>query len=494
MSTAVSTKVMALGAAGSIIAQQATKVLDGLRGYVPTLRLEWPAGEVAEQTIEILQEAAQETAIVAEGVVTNTRMAFAFGLGMITTVTAVGAYRAYQRYGPMRGGRWIKGGRIPETRVAGSEEIPLKEPRFAVRLAWKNNRGEYIMTGWGYRVDYNGKPYLMTVQHGLTDESDTMYLRKGDQFFPIDVTGWIAVAVDAALVPVPENVFSRLQIQKPSIGLIPSIGTAVSVVGLEGKGTTGLLTNAKPGQGFGKVIYSATTMGGYSGSPYHSGRVVYGMHQTGGYYNMGYSSMYLHVKCKIATDDNSEDESPRTLDEWFDDDEEELPIEWEGDWAIIGHSSGKYLRIKKKDYYEAENRWKQRGEERRNADIEAEDQRRLQFEQQQQTESASIPCNPSPPQENIVLSIPLSGNGQSPGSSRGGQESVQHQPSGPENRRVSTTASQTSSHESRPPLKKLTRSQKLAARLAKQLIMPSQQERSVSTKPSMSTQKYAKKQ
>lgn len=208
---------------------------------------------------------------------------------------------------------------------------------------------------------------------------------------------------------------------------------------------------------------------------------------------MGYSAMYLHVKCKIATEDDTEDESPRLLDDWFDDEEEEMPIEWEGDWAVIGHTSGKYIRVTKEQYYEAAARWQKRETDRYKADVEAEDERRQQFEQQQ--ESASVPVIPPPQQpvesRDIVLSIPMSGNGPAPGSSRGGQEFVQPQPTEPESHRVSTTASQTLSPASLKST--LKRRRKLVARLARQLTMPSQQAESASMKPSMSTQEYAKK-
>lgn len=488
MNAAISTKVVALGAVGSIVAQQALVGVSKLRECIPTLEFRYPAvADVAEAAVE----AAVEVGEVIEAVPRDWKLATAFGLGACAACAALATYNRVSKRYPRRGGRWLKGGYSPETRVEGSEEQNILEPRFAARIAYRKSGGEYVMTGWGYRTDYNGESYLTTAQHCLTSESDTMYLRKGDKFFPIDISGALLIGNDAALIPVPENVFSRLMIRKPILGIVPTQGQAVSVIGLEGKGTIGLLTNETRRGYYGRVIYRGTTVGGYSGSPYYSGNIVYGMHTNGGHYNGGINAMYLHCKAKIATDDMTEEESPRLLDEWMEE-SDEPPIEWEGDWGIIQMQSGKYVRVSKQQVDDAISRYANKREDQDRRDREEEERR---YEEEYESASVIVPPPPvQPANTNVVVSIPTvassslaSGNELVPGNTRGGQESEQRRPSEPVSRQALTP-------ESRSPLKRSTRSQvrrelrscdKRIVRLRNTL---SRMDQSASTRPSTSIQ------
>lgn len=525
MNTALSAKVVALGAAGSMIAQQASWGLQQLWDSLPEFEIVWPdfkvkgatepvaavlepvatavveaAAVVVEETAKVSTKASEEvTAAFADLVSREKHAVAAFGLGVVTAGAAFYGYSKLRANYPRKGGCWVSGGRNPETRVEGSEERNTLEPPFAVRVAFRNKRGEYTMTGWGYRGDYNNKTYLITAQHCLSSEVSEIYLRKGDKFFPVSIDQYEILGNDAVLIPVPENVFSKLCVRKPKYGIVPAMGQAVSVLGLEGRGTTGLLENEKGRGSFGRVIYRGTTLGGYSGSPYYSGNVIYGMHTNGGHYNGGYNAMYLHVKAKIITDEPDEpQESPRLLDEWFDESEEEnFNVEWEGDWAVVQHQSGKYVRIRKEAYYAAEARWLDRDERRARQDLEDQNLRREEYERE--FESSRVEVQPPPPQpQAVTVTIPTvapsaptstaSGNGVLPGTSRGGVVSAEQKPSEPENRQKSTPVSlKPSATFSRPEIENL---KKLISTLESTGFQTDQKP---STKPSKPTHRGGRK-
>lgn len=68
-------------------------------------------------------------------------------------------------------------------------------------------------------------------------------------------------------------------------------GTFVSITGVKGTGTTGTLRHDKGV--FGRVVYTGSTVPGYSGAPYMAGRQLVGLHTNGGAINGGYSASYL---------------------------------------------------------------------------------------------------------------------------------------------------------------------------------------------------------
>lgn len=401
-------------------------------------------------------------------------------------------------YNRSRNAKWIPGGRVPETIVVGSEERTVMEPRCMARLAYKNSKGDYVMTGWCYRSDYNGEGYVITAQHCL-DWSREMYLRKGDSFLPIDVTASIPLGNDGAIVPVPMKVLSQLGIQKARLGLLNESGQAVSVMGLSGKGTTGLLRPANRAGYFGWVIYQGTTLAGYSGSAYFSGNTVYGLHTCGGNFNGGLNAMYLHTKAKIATDDSTMEETPREIDEWFDDPDVDMDIEWDGDWAIVDNGRGKFIRLIKEQYYQAQARY----EEKERASYAERVERELRYEDDMAREYNSgqvVVPQPPPIPQSVTVQIPVSnppaleqaGNGPAPGTSRGGEELARRPQYAPETRPQPTPqSSQRSKQSVRQMIEEVRQS---LALLNKPASTSSQLVQKPSTKPSASTRKTGQQQ
>lgn len=488
MSTAVTTKVVALGAVGTLIAQGAVKAASRIRDALPVVTVEWPAmsgaAEVVGDTADLVLGAAADIPAAVAEMPSNWRLAAAAGVGAFACWSGPRVYRMARTL-IARKKRWICGGLVAESIYPDSEERQVMEPRCMVRLAFVNAAGEYVMTGWGYRSDYNGEPYVITAQHCLSFDRQ-MYLRKGDLFFPIDVSDSIPLGNDAALVPVPAKVMSQLGVQKAKLGLLSDRGQAVSALGLSGKGTTGLLEHARRSGYFGWVVYKGTTMAGYSGSAYFSGSTVYGLHTTGGNFNGGLCSMYLHVKAKIATDDRSEDESPSLIDEWYDDPDNDFDVEWDGDYAIVTDGrSGKYIRMSKFSFEQAQTRYETRLERQRDVD----QREREAYERGLEQECGNVVVPPSTSPTQVTVSIPVqtgnqSGNSERPGNTRGGGGSAQQPRLEPERPRTQIVESS-----QRLPKSKTSRKiRMLRQQLQQQKTTSSQTGSGVSTGPSQSTQ------
>lgn len=441
MSTAVTTKIVALGAVGSLIAQQATAGLGRIRACMPSVQVSWPASETAAEVASaakaVVTDAVVELAEVSREIPSNWRLATSAAIGAFACWSGPLVYRKTRDWYRRRQ-VWTCGGYAPESVVEGSMERSIMEPRCMVKLAFRNDAGEYVLTGWGYRADYNEQPYIITAQHCL-DLNRKMYLRKGEVVQDLDLSEFHVLGVDAVAVKIPKKAASVLGLQKAKLGLLNLEGQAVSVLGLTGRGTTGLLTRiprSRVGH-LGAVRYSGTTMAGYSGSAYFSGNTVYGIHTCGGNYNGGLNSMFLHVMSKIATDDKSVDESPALVDKWYDDPNTEVEIEWEGDVAILTDGS-KYVRLTKEQYERAQNRYEENLERQRRTEEEMEEYDRQQEREYEcghvvqppplpQQVTVQIPVNGPPPQPAV------SGNESRPGTSRGGSGSELFERTSPEN-------------------------------------------------------------
>lgn len=102
---------------------------------------------------------------------------------------------------------------------------------------------------------------------------------------------------------------SAIGVSVAKIGPVIDPGTFGQVVGPECKGTIGQVQNDP--LCFGRLIYSGTTLGGYSGSAYTAGNQVLGLHQMGGNVNGGYSASYVrnllmvHLNQRFETDERT---------------------------------------------------------------------------------------------------------------------------------------------------------------------------------------------
>lgn len=197
-----------------------------------------------------------------------------------------------------------------ESRRAGSDE----------RLMTPNKSQCIILQGCGSSYDIVGcavrfrNGYLVGPDHVLSDSSLSSfptskfaYGRQGRNN-PICLDGLdrIHLSADAVAIKLTDKQFSAIGVAEASITHI-SRATHVTIVGPEGKGTSGTASNGD----FGMVEYAGTTLGGYSGAPYCIGNSIVGIHTNGGaHVNFGFSASYLWMCLCVATnmvDESSED-------------------------------------------------------------------------------------------------------------------------------------------------------------------------------------------
>lgn len=180
---------------------------------------------------------------------------------------------------------------IHESVREGSMEMKFSVPRCQVPVGYFVD-GVFKVHGNAVRLD----EWLLVPDHVLQQEDCAHVKLANGKFFDLKtVTDTIAVETDVVAVRVSEAVMSQLGVQKVLLQHEHSDqGIGVAVVGAQGLGTTGALT---PGS-FGRVIYSGTTRGGYSGAAYMQGSRIVGIHLHGGKVNGGFSISYLWCNLK----------------------------------------------------------------------------------------------------------------------------------------------------------------------------------------------------
>lgn len=191
------------------------------------------------------------------------------------------------------GERW-DAGMIAESSRAGSVEQPMVARSFQIPVGYMNG-AEFIAMGWCVRA-HN---YIVVPEHVV---SAVLAIKPGNEIWVKNNGKSIAVStklaeypeMDLMLIKCTEQEFSVMGLGKISIEHIISEtnGETVQIVGLDGRGTTGVLRHSNM---FGMVIYDGTTKNGYSGSPYVKGNRVLGVHLCGGKLNQGYSMSYINM-------------------------------------------------------------------------------------------------------------------------------------------------------------------------------------------------------
>lgn len=196
---------------------------------------------------------------------------------------------------------------IAESVREGSREVPMVARPFQIPIGYKQGN-EFVKMGWGVRMH----DYLVTPEHVIATVlavtgGEMIWLMSNGRIHSVSVKNAIYPDTDVAMVKCTESEFSVFGLGKISIEHTISElnGETVQIVGLDGKGTTGVLRHTNM---FGMVSYDGTTKAGYSGSPYVKGSRVLGIHVCGGKLNRGYSASYLNML--INKMEKIENESP----------------------------------------------------------------------------------------------------------------------------------------------------------------------------------------
>nr|QXF78544.1 putative replicase [Frankliniella occidentalis associated sobemo-like virus 1] len=186
----------------------------------------------------------------------------------------------------------LTGGGLLESKRDGSNEAAMTVPK-CQGLVGTMVDGNFVAHGCCVRVD----SFIVLPDHVIA-HSDRIWI-KGSQSC-VEVTSVDRIALDTDLIglELPESKLSQIGIAKPTLHEpIPVQGLHVSIVGVAGKGTVGVLNH--DGRSFGRVVYSGSTLPGYSGAGYMKGAALAGMHQCGGAVNGGYSISYVWVCIKL---------------------------------------------------------------------------------------------------------------------------------------------------------------------------------------------------
>lgn len=179
-----------------------------------------------------------------------------------------------------------------ESRRSGSDESIMTTPRCQVQVGFKRD-AQLVIIGCAVRFDGN---WLIAPDHVIGGEMVEAKYAAGSNGSVVSLAGKERVLLDTDLsaVQLTEGEFARLGVSVCKIAPLSENGSFGQIVGPESKGTTGTLKHDPTI--FGRVTYSGTTLGGYSGAAYMAGSTVIGLHQMGGLINGGYSASFAWCK------------------------------------------------------------------------------------------------------------------------------------------------------------------------------------------------------
>nr|UGO57585.1 MAG: hypothetical protein 1 [Riboviria sp.] len=181
---------------------------------------------------------------------------------------------------------------IPESIRDNSHELETAMPKIQVKVG-KVVDGEFVVFGSAVRIaDAIVVPAHVIIS--ASDDNGNVWLKGSQSVIRFSSESFELIETDLMARNTQSEEFSRIGM--PHVRLAECLGEKgefVSVCGIAGKGTVGRLKHDPTS--FGKVMYSGTTMPGYSGAPYTIGNAVSGIHCWGGKINGGYSASYVKV-------------------------------------------------------------------------------------------------------------------------------------------------------------------------------------------------------
>lgn len=248
-----------------------------------------------------------------------------------------------------------------KVRVGSVLENSMQEPAFQAEV-WVRRKGPYVKSGQGFLTNFG----FFTAYHVVEDVESVM-LVKGSNKVEITPDLFVQLEGDVALYKMTQQVACKLGLSQSKLYPIETPHKAGLVVRVHafGQRTMGVL---RPDEGFGLVVYEGSTIKGFSGAPYHVGRMVYGMHMGGSTVNLGLAGAYLHMLAKYELEDTDDYLQQQIMNEgkefvWqrspYDPDEARVRIEgkyYQTDMDFIRRMEqkvkGKQVSYKRPDYEE----------------------------------------------------------------------------------------------------------------------------------------------
>nr|QXV86569.1 hypothetical protein [Solemoviridae sp.] len=197
---------------------------------------------------------------------------------------------------------------VPESIRQGSDLHPTETPSCQVYLGKRSGDGSIIAYGGGVRVQVPAgeQNYLLTPRHVCTLLSDDSVIFRGDAVRDFDIQSYsvggktvarpvYSLDTDLVAIAISPDEFSAVKTKVAKIHPKVPPNTTARIAGPDGQGSLGVLRD-KPDL-FGYVVYSGSTLPGFSGCAYvgGAGDTVYALHLHGGAANTGYSLRLAYV-------------------------------------------------------------------------------------------------------------------------------------------------------------------------------------------------------
>lgn len=174
------------------------------------------------------------------------------------------------------------------------------EPKSLVTLYTRQD----VQVGFGSRVSWNSKEYLLTAYHVWEGLRDGFKLSKNGLMVPGEgaelYIGCRQKSLDFALVEMPSACWSKLGVGKSQLRSFTGSNAYVKVFG--GKSSTALVSSAGNATRLAtpvSIAHSASTAPGWSGSPLYQDGIVVGIHT--GYIQYGVSNEAVDVAGFLKT-------------------------------------------------------------------------------------------------------------------------------------------------------------------------------------------------
>lgn len=204
-------------------------------------------------------------------------------------------------------GKWFSrlemhlGCSFAEKMMPGSTlEFAAKMPSFQVEI-WVRRGTKTFMSGQGF----NTKTGIFTAHH-VVEDADEVVLKTESGNVTVEASGFVQLEGDVAVyIPTAQEIGTLSLSQAKIVNVsTPTIKAGLMVkVQAFGQRTMGLLESS---ESFGLCQYKGSTIKGFSGAPYHVGKVVYGMHIGGATVNLGFESAYLYMLARKFNEDTDD--------------------------------------------------------------------------------------------------------------------------------------------------------------------------------------------
>lgn len=236
-----------------------------------------------------------------------------------------------------------------ESLRTGSSEMPMIKTKYQAFVGQRVG-DRFEISGSGFRIE-NTFVVPGHVVSAAMDKDGDFYIKGLSSLIRVNADNGSQADTDVMLFPMLEVDFSRIGLPRCTLfERLPDVGVIVEITGAQGKGTTGKLRHDY--SNFGHVVYSGTTLNGYSGALYMKGKDVVGMHTSGGSQNCGYSASYLKVLVNTLNTtkyEDSEDFLRKILGTKRLSERDVMPIYEHGDVQI--RWQGQYHRVEASSWY-----------------------------------------------------------------------------------------------------------------------------------------------